>query len=200
LIDGTVDSVKRIINENGLETILEVPTSSGHITKQLAKLGRTTTVDIDPETLDFALEKIDSEHYKNIECRVMDIEKDIPPGKYDLAVLTNILPFIKNPKRALRNVMQSVKQSGYIIITDFEESVFYKEDEFLNKSSDHKSIDEVILWKRLNDMMISVQGIEKSPASKEEINVFLKEGNFKVIEVKEGLFCGHSYRIIAKKD
>ena len=130
----------------------------------------------------------------------MDIEKDIPPGKYDLAVLTNILPFIKNPKRALRNVMQSVKQSGYIIITDFEESVFYKEDEFLNKSSDHKSIDEVILWKRLNDMMISVQGIEKSPASKEEINVFLKEGNFKVIEVKEGLFCGHSYRIIAKKD
>jgi SAM-dependent methyltransferase len=97
---------------------LEVGGGMGTMTKWLSARvgphGAVLTTDIDTRHLE-AL------RLANVEIRQHDVVEDpLPAKRFDLAYTRLVLEHVRDPSRALANMVQAVKPGGWVVIEDFE--------------------------------------------------------------------------------
>lgn len=97
--------------------VLEIGIGCGRIARQLLKRGcrSLTGLDISPKTI--AAAATDLAEFSNIELVNSDITDFTRPNSFDLA--TSVLTFmhVKDKRRALNNVVDSLRQGGQVVLS-----------------------------------------------------------------------------------
>jgi 2-polyprenyl-3-methyl-5-hydroxy-6-metoxy-1,4-benzoquinol methylase len=82
-----------------------------------ARLGaKVTLVDLDDKKLDFTVWRFEKRGLPVEAIRVKDTEglPDLPEGKYDLILATEIFEHIRNPLKLLQNFTKALKRGGFL--------------------------------------------------------------------------------------
>ncbi|RQD92184.1 methyltransferase domain-containing protein, partial [Methanosalsum natronophilum] len=97
-------------------TILEIGTSTGYISKILKERGNTVTgIEIDPEAGELAQQHCDQVIIGDIET--LDLDAHLTPSSFDVILLGDVLEHLVSPGVALRKLQPYLKPEGYLAIS-----------------------------------------------------------------------------------
>lgn len=95
-------------------TILDIGCGSGHHTKYLK--GDVTVCDISQDAVDFVKETLG---FNGFQC---DITKDMPEGKYDTVICTEVLEHLDEPLKVLNKLKRLANKRVIISLPNGEEA------------------------------------------------------------------------------
>jgi len=103
------------------QKLLEVATGTGILAIQLSShVSHVTAVDISPEMLQVAKEKVSKDKINNIDFRIADVcNLEFADKSFDTIVASNVLHLLFQPELALQELRRVLSDSGRIIIPTF---------------------------------------------------------------------------------
>lgn len=124
---------KTILSKHSLSPhahILDVGCGDGRITAELAclaKLGKVIGLDPSPSMIKFASENFTKAEFPNLDFQLAKAEDVTFFEQFDLIVSFSCFHWIKNPKKALRQLSASLKPGGKMLILTYpKESPYYR--------------------------------------------------------------------------
>jgi 2-polyprenyl-3-methyl-5-hydroxy-6-metoxy-1,4-benzoquinol methylase len=144
----TTDKLKKLIDIENFD-ILDYGAGSGLISFNLFEdVNSVTAMDNSKGMLKEIQRKIDKANISNIYPLLHDGNKDsFKSKKFDLAVTAMTLHHIKDPKSFIKNITKSLKDGGYLAISDLEseDGTFHTDG---NKGVEHFGFDksDIISW------------------------------------------------------
>jgi ubiquinone/menaquinone biosynthesis C-methylase UbiE len=118
-------TIVRLIGRSRLESVLDAGTGTGRILELLAPhIGRGVGIDVSPEMLAIARERLTDAGAGNCQVRRGDVYRlpfadgDAKEG-FDAAIFHQVLHYLDDPQAALREVIRVTKAGGRILIVDF---------------------------------------------------------------------------------
>jgi ubiquinone/menaquinone biosynthesis C-methylase UbiE/DNA-binding transcriptional ArsR family regulator len=122
IAEETVEAaVRDIIGPAPVNAVLDLGTGTGRMLEVLAPLAsRAVGVDQSPQMLSIARVRLEKAALRNASLRQGDIyalpvERDF----YDLAIIHQVLHYLDDPARAIREAARMLRPSGRLIIVDF---------------------------------------------------------------------------------
>lgn len=95
------------------EHVLDIGCGCGAVAKSIADRGAlVTAIDIDLESISLAKARYGNKAIKFLHG---DATRDLPPGKFDVIVLSNVLEHIQNRRDFIRKIQSSAKPCRWLI-------------------------------------------------------------------------------------
>ena len=198
--DDIIDTLKK----HNIETkdhILEIPTFTGNLTKSLLQHANVTSIDINNDNANSIREKCQNNTAYQLNTLSYDLNKafKLEKEKYDICVLTNILYVLNDIDKLIQSIHFAMKKDAYLIVTDLNEQTLIQhcpKKRYLENNSNSTELNELLLWKKYNDLLNTFFNVESIPTMKDVLECLKKE--FEIIHTEE-VFWKFGYRIIAKK-
>jgi demethylmenaquinone methyltransferase/2-methoxy-6-polyprenyl-1,4-benzoquinol methylase/ArsR family transcriptional regulator len=110
-----------MIGDKPIRAMLDLGTGAGRMLELAAPLAeRAVGVDQSPAMLALARSRIDQSGLRNVQLRQGDIyAPPVERGGYDLVVIHQVLHFLDDPARALREAARALRPAGRLIVVDF---------------------------------------------------------------------------------
>jgi len=107
--------------EGPFQAVLDLGTGTGRMLSLLApRAVRAVGVDASHAMLAVARAKLDAAGQKNVQLRQADIYAlPVERGAYDLIVIHQVLHYLDDPARAIREASRSLRPGGRMIVVDF---------------------------------------------------------------------------------
>lgn len=125
LARGRRDDTAALLNRIGVRPgwrCLDVGCGSGDVTLEIARMvgenGSVVGIDIDPVKLDLARNEALKSGPRNIEFRVVDVNKWSEPPSYDLVYCRFLLQHLSQPLDLIRRMWTAVKSGGALAVED----------------------------------------------------------------------------------
>jgi ubiquinone/menaquinone biosynthesis C-methylase UbiE/DNA-binding transcriptional ArsR family regulator len=114
-------TVRDIIGPEPVNALLDLGTGTGRMLELLAPLAnRAVGVDQSPQMLSIARVRLEKAALRNASLRQGDIYAlPVEPDFYDLAIIHQVLHYLDDPARAIREAARMLRPSGRLIIVDF---------------------------------------------------------------------------------
>jgi ubiquinone/menaquinone biosynthesis C-methylase UbiE len=111
--------IKRLSEEHNLGDVVEFGCGTGYFTKVIAKNAKDViATDLSDEMLEVTRTQL--KEFKNITIQKADCENvSFPSGKFDTIFMANVIHFIKNPPKALRESYRILKDKGLLLLVDY---------------------------------------------------------------------------------
>jgi ubiquinone/menaquinone biosynthesis C-methylase UbiE/DNA-binding transcriptional ArsR family regulator len=120
--DLAVDTaVREALAGKRIDTLLDLGTGTGRILELFgAEIGRGVGIDLNPEMLQFARANLDRAGLKNCSVRQGDLY-NLPFGRdsFDAVVLHQVLHYLDDGARAVREAARVLRPSGRLVVVDF---------------------------------------------------------------------------------
>ena len=109
------------IGDTPVNALLDLGTGTGRMLELLAPLAaRAVGVDQTPAMLSLARARIEHAGLRNVQLRQGDIYAlPVERGGYDLVVIHQVLHFLDDPTRALREAARTLAPGGRLLVVDF---------------------------------------------------------------------------------
>lgn len=132
------EAVLAALGERPIHNLLDLGTGTGRMLKLLApRASRVVGLDASHAMLSVARANLEKAGLKHIELRQGDIHA--PPvecGRFDLVVIHQVLHYLDDPARALREAARMVSAGGRLLIVDFAPHNL----EFLRETQAHRRL------------------------------------------------------------
>ena len=101
--------------------IFEPGCGSGRLTQHLAQVvgptGHVTAIDLSPDMLDVAKQKIDQHAWQHITLREMDaLALDFPDETFDYVTIFHVVSVVPDVRRMMREIVRVCKPGGVLVI------------------------------------------------------------------------------------
>ena len=147
--DAAVEAaVEAAVGETPLQALLDLGTGTGRMLERLApKAARAVGVDASHAMLAVARANLEKAGLSRVELRQGDIYAlPFPRGSFDLVIVHQVLHFLDDPARTLREAAALLSPGGRLILVDFAPH----EMEFLRTEHAHRRLgfekDEIVAW------------------------------------------------------
>ena len=120
--EETVEAaIRQAVGERPLGSLLDVGTGTGRMLELLApQAGRALGVDQSPQMLRMARTRLERAGLRNAQLRQGDIfALPVERDAFDLVVLHQVLHYLDDPARALREVARTLRPGGRLLVVDF---------------------------------------------------------------------------------
>jgi ubiquinone/menaquinone biosynthesis C-methylase UbiE len=120
--DEVVEAVlKEIVGDQPVKALLDLGTGTGRMLELFAPLAtRAVGVDASAEMLAIARAHLDRAGIRNAVVRQGDLfALPIEPGAYDLVIIHQVLHYLDDGARALREAARALRPGGRLLIVDF---------------------------------------------------------------------------------
>jgi demethylmenaquinone methyltransferase/2-methoxy-6-polyprenyl-1,4-benzoquinol methylase/ArsR family transcriptional regulator len=127
-----------LVGDAPLQALLDLGAGTGRMLELLSPLAvRAVGVDLSPDMLNLARARIDERGLRNVQLRQGDVyAPPVERGAYDLVVIHQVLHFLDDPGRALREAAGLLRPGGRLIVVDFAEH----EEEALREHFAHRRL------------------------------------------------------------
>ena len=114
-------AIVEAIGDTPVNALLDLGTGTGRMLELLAPLAaRAVGVDQTPAMLSLARARIENAGLRNVQLRQGDIYAlPVERGGYDLVVIHQVLHFLDDPARALREAARTLAPGGRLLVADF---------------------------------------------------------------------------------
>ncbi len=110
-----------MVGDAPVQALLDLGAGTGRMLELLAPLAtRAVGVDLSPDMLNLARARMDERALRNVQLRQGDVyAPPVERGGYDLVVVHQVLHFLDDPGRALREAAGLLRPGGRLIVVDF---------------------------------------------------------------------------------
>jgi ubiquinone/menaquinone biosynthesis C-methylase UbiE len=147
--DDTVETeIRRLLNDRPFRSLLDLGTGTGRILEMFApEIEHGLGVDLNREMLAFARTRLDHAGIRNCSVRQGDIfDLAISRDSFDVIVIHQVLHFLDDGGRAIREATRVLRPQGRLLVVDFAPH----ELEFLREEFAHRRLgfapDTVTQW------------------------------------------------------
>ncbi len=114
-------AVLQAVGEAPVASLLDVGTGTGRMLELLAPhAGRALGIDQSPQMLGMARARLERAGLRNAQLRQGDIfALPVERNGYDLVVLHQVLHYLDDPSRALREASRTLRPGGRLLVVDF---------------------------------------------------------------------------------
>jgi SAM-dependent methyltransferase len=161
-------AIRQIVGSSPIQSILDLGTGTGRMLELLAPLAvRAVGVDFSPAMLNVARAVIERSGLRNVQLRQGDLYAlPVEADSYSLVVLHQVLHYLDDPARALREAARALHPGGRLIVVDFAPH----SHEFLREQHEHRRLgfgaDEIAAMLRDADLDVEIHR-NLSPAKAE---------------------------------
>jgi demethylmenaquinone methyltransferase/2-methoxy-6-polyprenyl-1,4-benzoquinol methylase/ArsR family transcriptional regulator len=131
-------AILAMIGDKPIRSVLDLGTGTGRMLELAAPLAeRAVGIDQSPAMLALARSRIDQSGLRNVQLRQGDIyAPPIERDGYDLVVIHQVLHFLDDPARALREAARALRPGGRLLVVDFAAHG----EEFLREQFAHRRL------------------------------------------------------------
>ncbi|MDB5595971.1 MAG: transcriptional regulator, ArsR family [Hyphomicrobiales bacterium] len=131
-------AISDIIGDRPLHAVLDLGTGTGRMLELVAPYaGRAVGVDQSPAMLNVARSRLDHAGLRNVQLRQGDIYAlPVERDAYDLVIMHQVLHYLDDPGRALREAARTLRPQGRLVIIDFAPHTH----EFLREQHAHRRL------------------------------------------------------------
>jgi demethylmenaquinone methyltransferase/2-methoxy-6-polyprenyl-1,4-benzoquinol methylase/ArsR family transcriptional regulator len=110
-----------LVGDAPVQALLDLGAGTGRMLELLASRAvRAVGVDLSPDMLNLARARVDESGLRNVQLRQGDVyAPPVEHGAYDLVVVHQVLHFLDDPGRALREAAGLMRPGGRLIVVDF---------------------------------------------------------------------------------
>jgi demethylmenaquinone methyltransferase/2-methoxy-6-polyprenyl-1,4-benzoquinol methylase/ArsR family transcriptional regulator len=131
-------AIREVIGQTTVHALLDLGTGTGRMLELLAPLAqRAVGVDQSHAMLAIARDRLERARLRNVQLRQGDIYAlPVEPNGYDLVVIHQVLHYLDDPSRAVRQASRAVRPGGRLLIIDFAPH----EQEILRQNHAHRRL------------------------------------------------------------
>ena len=131
-------ALRDIVGDRHFHAVLDLGTGTGRMLELLAAhANRAVGLDQSPAMLNVARARLDHAGFRNVQLRQGDIYAlPVERDGYDLVVIHQVLHYLDDPARALREAVRTLRPGGRLVIIDFAPH----ELEFLREKHAHRRL------------------------------------------------------------
>ncbi|MBX9739318.1 MAG: metalloregulator ArsR/SmtB family transcription factor [Beijerinckiaceae bacterium] len=131
-------AVRDIVGDRPFQAVLDLGTGTGRMLELIAPhAARAVGVDQSPAMLNVARSRLDHAGLRNVQLRQGDIYAlPVERDGYDLVVMHQVLHYLDDPARALREAARTLRPQGRLVIIDFAPHAH----EFLREQHAHRRL------------------------------------------------------------
>jgi ubiquinone/menaquinone biosynthesis C-methylase UbiE len=136
--DAVEAEIRALLSDRPFRTLLDLGTGTGRILEMFGPgIERGLGVDLNREMLAFARSRLDHAGIRNCSVRQGDIfDLAIPPDSFDVVVIHQVLHFLDDGARAIREAARVLRPQGRLLVVDFAPH----ELEFLREEYAHRRL------------------------------------------------------------
>lgn len=114
-------AIREAVGLRPIDAVLDIGTGTGRMLELLApQAGRALGIDQSPQMLSVARDRIDRAGLRNVQLRQGDMfALPVERGGFDLVVLHQVLHYLDDPARALREAARTLRPGGRLLVVDF---------------------------------------------------------------------------------
>jgi demethylmenaquinone methyltransferase/2-methoxy-6-polyprenyl-1,4-benzoquinol methylase/ArsR family transcriptional regulator len=114
-------AINDLVGRKPVNAMLDLGTGTGRMLELLApRADRVVGIDQSPQMLALARARIEKAGLRNIQLRQGDIyAPPVEHDRYDLVVIQQVLHYLDDPPRAVREAARALRPSGRLLIVDF---------------------------------------------------------------------------------
>ena len=152
-------AIRDAVGRVPIEDLLDLGTGTGRMLEVLAPVaGRAVGVDGSSQMLSVARSRLERAGLRNVQLRQGDLYAlPVERGAYDLAIIHQVLHYLDEPARAIREAARALRPGGRLLVVDFAPHA----DESLRERHAHRRLgfgaDEVGLYMRDAGLDLSLQ-------------------------------------------
>ena len=116
-------AILALVGPKPFGALLDLGAGAGRMIELIAPLaGRAVGIDLSPAMLAIARSRIESAGLRNVQLRQGDIyAAPVERDSYDLVIIHQVLHFLDDPQRALREAAGALRPGGRLVVVDFAE-------------------------------------------------------------------------------
>ncbi len=114
-------AIREMIGKTPIQNLLDLGTGTGRMLELLAPLAvRAIGMDQSPQMLALARARLEKAGLRNVQLRQGDIYAlPVERNFYDLVIIHQVLHYLDDPARAVREAARALRPSGRLLIVDF---------------------------------------------------------------------------------
>lgn len=119
--DRVESAIREAIGPAPLEAVLDIGTGTGRMLELVApQATRVLGIDQSPQMLSVARDRIDRAGLRNVQLRQGDMfALPVEHNAFDLVILHQVLHYLDDPSRALREAARTLRPGGRLLVVDF---------------------------------------------------------------------------------
>ncbi|MBX9759196.1 MAG: metalloregulator ArsR/SmtB family transcription factor [Beijerinckiaceae bacterium] len=127
-----------LVGEGPLQAVLDLGTGTGRMLQLLSPhANRVVGVDLSPAMLSLARAQVERAALRNVQLRQGDVYAlPVERDSYDLVLVHQVLHYLDDPQRALRESARALRPGGRLVVIDFAPH----EHEFLRARHAHRRL------------------------------------------------------------
>ncbi len=132
------NAIREIVGKGPFQSVLDLGTGTGRMLEILAPVSvRAVGVDFSPAMLNVARAVIERSGLRNVQLRQGDLYAlPVEADAYNLVVLHQVLHYLDDPARALREAARALRPGGRLLVIDFAPHTH----EFLREQHEHRRL------------------------------------------------------------
>ncbi len=132
------NAIRDIVGNGPFQAVLDLGTGTGRMLEILAPVAvRAVGVDFSPAMLNVARAVIERSGLRNVQLRQGDLYAlPVEADAYNLVVLHQVLHYLDDPARALREAARALRPGGRLLVVDFAPHAH----EFLREQHEHRRL------------------------------------------------------------
>ena len=122
IAEDRVDSaIRDAIGEGPIDAVLDIGTGTGRMLELVApQAGRALGIDQSPQMLSVARDRLDRAGLRNVQlCQGVMFALLVERNGFDLVILHQVLHYLDDPSRALREAARTLRPGGRLLVVDF---------------------------------------------------------------------------------
>lgn len=136
--DAVEAAIRETIGAEPVHALLDLGTGTGRMLELIApQAGRAVGIDQSPAMLNLARTRLEKAGLRNIQLRQGDMYAlPVERGGYDLVIVHQVLHYLDDPARALREAARALRPGGRLLVIDFAPHA----NEFLREQHAHRRL------------------------------------------------------------